>query len=567
MPKYPDSGYANTKMVRSSSQAQLANKETYYETVTRNVRWIAIAIVILTFPPSQPQYKYLLAATMAAVVFNSLRYSRLMRSKLFASRITTLVLDNLLIAVLLYLSGGIHSPYVLFLVFTIISSAYWYGGRGIALVLGWQIMALTFMAIWQPKVLSLNLATNLAIMIFALVALAVLAERLTRVDRNERSLLARANHEIEAERERMVTLINSLADPVLAIDNVGQITVYNGAALDLLNTNQQLSGAKIAQLVQLEDDKGQTVPFESIMGHPSVLKRTDLILRLADGSSVNLDLSVAPIRGTNTGDLGYILLLRDITKQKSLDQERDEFISVTSHELRTPVAIAEANLSTALLPNFAHIDAKALTLLDQAHQNIIFLGQLIKDLSTLSKAEQGRLKIEIESIEPDQLIEQLVNDYQAEAHTKGLVIKSHIKSKLKPILSSPNLVHEILQNLITNALKYTEKGTITLSAEPGEDASGVVFSVADTGIGISVTDRKKLFTKFYRSEDYRTRKTNGTGLGLYITKKLAERLGAKLSFTSQLNRGSVFSLWVPAIKDASEDHRSVVKATTSKFFD
>ncbi|HUD11107.1 MAG TPA: ATP-binding protein, partial [Candidatus Saccharimonadia bacterium] len=102
---------------------------------------------------------------------------------------------------------------------------------------------------------------------------------------------------------------------------------------------------------------------------------------------------------------------------------------------------------------------------------------------------------------------------------------------------------EILQNLITNAIKYTKSGQITVGCS--RVATGTEFTVHDTGIGISASDKPKIFTKFYRSEDYRTRQTGGTGLGLYITRKLSEKLGVKISFTSRLNHGSTFTLRVP----------------------
>src|SRR5205823_6432714 len=107
-------------------------------------------------------------------------------------------------------------------------------------------------------------------------------------------------------------------------------------------------------------------------------------------------------------------------------------------------------------------------------------------------------------------------------------------------------VREILQNFITNALKYTEKGSVTLIAEPA--GKGVRFIVKDTGIGISKSDQEKLFDKFFRSEDFRTRKTNGTGLGLYVTLKLTHLLHADIDIASELNKGSTFTIFIPNLQ-------------------
>jgi signal transduction histidine kinase len=259
-----------------------------------------------------------------------------------------------------------------------------------------------------------------------------------------------------------------------------------------------------------------------------------------------LDLTISPVHGLDFGSSqtgGYMVVFHDITKQKSLEEERDEFISVTSHELRTPLAIAEANLSTALLPGFAKIDPKAVTLLNQTHDNIVFLSQLIEDLASLARAERDSIKLDRNIVNLKTLVDELVRDYRPSAQAKGLELDLEADPKVKTVYTSEHELREMLQNFITNAIKYTDKGRVTLSLTGHTDTA--VVSVSDTGIGISASDKTKIFGKFYRSEDYRTRKTGGTGLGLYITKKLAERLGMKINFTSRLNHGSTFSVAIP----------------------
>ncbi|HEU4715655.1 MAG TPA: ATP-binding protein, partial [Candidatus Saccharimonadales bacterium] len=106
---------------------------------------------------------------------------------------------------------------------------------------------------------------------------------------------------------------------------------------------------------------------------------------------------------------------------------------------------------------------------------------------------------------------------------------------------------ELLQNFVTNAIKYTREGSITMVVK--RDGDKITFEVKDTGIGISKSDQAKIFTKFYRSEDYRTRETNGTGLGLYVATKLAKKLGTHIKFKSRLNHGSSFSITIPAVEE------------------
>jgi signal transduction histidine kinase len=285
------------------------------------------------------------------------------------------------------------------------------------------------------------------------------------------------------------------------------------------------------------------------------ISRQDLSYHAPDGSNMLLDLTISPVHVLGFGSQGwggYMTVFRDITKEKTLDEQRDEFIAVTSHELRTPLAITEANLSTALLPGYAKIDKKALDLLQQAYKNVVFLSELVEDLTTLAKAERGHLTTKSELMDVTDVAKGLVRDYRAQAEAKGLKLELELGDNLGSIVTSEFELHEILQNFLTNSIKYTVKGSVTLAVM--RQANGMLFSVTDTGIGISASDKTKVFGKFYRSEDYRTRSTSGTGLGLYITRKLADKMGASITFASRLNHGSTFSLLVPAAPKLIDPH-------------
>ncbi|NCU39266.1 HAMP domain-containing histidine kinase, partial [Candidatus Saccharibacteria bacterium] len=152
-----------------------------------------------------------------------------------------------------------------------------------------------------------------------------------------------------------------------------------------------------------------------------------------------------------------------------------------------------------------------------------------------------------EDINVDELIHRLYNEYHPEAQAKGLQLNLQLETNLGTIHSSRLYLQELLQNLITNAIKYTRKGSITIDASVTK--SHVKIAIIDTGIGISKADQKRVFDKFYRAEDYRTRETNGTGLGLYVAMKLAKKLGSRLDMTSRLNHGSTFSISLPITRD------------------
>ena len=141
---------------------------------------------------------------------------------------------------------------------------------------------------------------------------------------------------------------------------------------------------------------------------------------------------------------------------------------------------------------------------------------------------------------------ELLQAYEKQATDKGLILIVKADPHLEILQSSKLYVKEILQNFITNAIKYTQTGSVHVSAhaKPG----GLLFEVHDTGIGISKADKEKVFDKFFRSEDFRTRQSSGTGLGLYVTMKLARLIHAEIDLDSEINKGSTFSVYFPNLE-------------------
>jgi signal transduction histidine kinase len=264
--------------------------------------------------------------------------------------------------------------------------------------------------------------------------------------------------------------------------------------------------------------------------------------------TANLYIAAAPIYSEDGGSQrsGFTILFRDITREKSLEEERNEFISVVSHELRTPIAVIEGYVANAeyMLTKTNNIPDTA-EAIKKSHEQILFLASMINDLSTLSRAEDSTQGLEIEVIEVPALVESLAASYSSKATAKGISFDLQLDPHVAQVHSNQVYVTEILQNFLTNAIKFTEKGSITLSVRTTPDGRGVSFSVADTGIGISKSDKQRVFDKFFRSEDFRTRKTNGTGLGLYIALKVARLINAHISLSSELDKGTTFTVIVP----------------------
>lgn len=462
-------------------------------------------------------------------------------------------------------------PYLLVL-YTLLASAYsiWIGGFESPAVFSWIVLliacdlyygktwfwvnAVSFLVTSILAYLLLpgdepvsTLVRYVSVAVFVSLVGAVISA-LRSVQVAEHSDLQRTRAEEQSQREALLNIINGVPQAIFTVGATGTVRIYNAALLNLLDTNQSMSGKKVDDVLPLYDSAGEPVSLLSLMEKTPRLERDDLVLRFDDGDAINLHITGSKIQKAYSAEHqqvsgGYTFILRDITKQKSLDEERDEFISVVSHELRTPVTIVEGSISNIqyFMKNGAEA-SKLVPTLENAHDQIVLLANMINDLGTLSRAERG-VGDQLEDIDIRELVDQLYSNYAASARKKGLSLNLDAGAKLGVVKTSRLYLEELLQNLITNAIKYTQEGSVTLSVHRKTD--GIEFAVKDTGIGIGKADLKHIFEKFYRSEDYRTRETSGTGLGLYVVNKLMHKLGTRVDVKSRLNHGSTFSFVLP----------------------
>ena len=402
---------------------------------------------------------------------------------------------------------------------------------------------------------------------FIFLAITSLFMNFQRVFDWDRERLHETAREAVLEQKRLRALINNMTESVLVLDREGIIRLYNAAALALFNTNNSLSDKPLDGFVKLEDENGKIISTIALLPKDSKpVVRNDIHLRYSTDDSAALSIVCTPIRptfGQEHDDGGYVLTMRDISREKSLEEERDEFISVISHELRTPVTVAEAGISNALVLAEKSPDSEKLTKsLNTAHDQTVFLAKMLNDLTTFARAEKGTLENNLEELDPRELLESLRSDYREAVSAKHMNIATVIDPSTPLRFTSNRLyIREILQNFVTNAVKYSDKGTVTLSCRAKD--KGILFSVADEGIGISVSDQKKVFQKFFRAEDYRTRSTSGTGLGLYIVKKLGKILDANFEIASEVGKGSTFSIYVPDKSEFLASQNAQQATTTS----
>lgn len=458
----------------------------------------------------------------------------------------------LALATILLVTGSFQ-PFIVAFVLLFLAAQTYFGYRGFVISLVTTLLAIAMDTLlrvaFQPEIVGLNLMSAVAVLITALTIIFILGAQ----DNRAKALLKSRRLE-HLQYDRLLTIMNNLADAIFSTDSHGRVQLYNAACLNLLDTNESLKGKPIESLFRLTDKDGKTVNlFDLLKETERTTLRDDLRHTYPDGEEIRIELTFAPIKSsfglskkTAPHENGYILIARDITKAKSLEEERDEFISVVSHELRTPITIVEGTLSNlqVLMNQPAAPDAKLLaSTIETAHDQTLYLAKMVNDLSTLSRAERGVADTP-EKIDVAEMIHNLYRQYEKQASAKKLRLNIDLAPKLGTVYASRLYTEELLQNFITNAIKYTQAGTVTITVTRKNDT--ITFAVKDSGIGISRSDQTKIFQKFYRSEDYRIRETNGTGLGLYVSAKLAHKLGTHITLSSRLNHGSTFSFSLPA---------------------
>jgi PAS domain S-box-containing protein len=546
----------------STTQDLIQPRAASYFKSSLYTRWIAIFVVAGSFW-FLPGINWTLVIGLAflATFYNIVLMIAARRgwNALVGQRLT-LSLDSLLSLLLIGCTGGIDSPYLFILVLVIVSAAYWYGARvALAHVAVQAAVLIAQLMIQHPET---AFPRGFVVEMLVLASIGLYVALLTRSERSERSKLITIGTEAENERQQLLALINNMGDAVLVIGNDSRVAIHNQAAATLAGS-KDIQGQPLGESLHFVDAEGK--PAELKLQRGSAAEQRNLRLKATDGSIIAASVNIAPYI-VDRQNRGHVLIIHDVSQETTIDQERKEFIAVASHELRTPLTVAQGDISFLL--SDAPKDAEQTELLNGALRSLQQLSHIISDLTNLAQVENEQLDVQVEPLNPIALLHDFQSDYTSQAKEKGLELNIDIDPHLTSatILTSRYVVREIISIFLTNAIKFTEKGSVTIRVmNPKDESAGVTFAVRDTGIGISQSDQKKIFKKFFQSEDYSTRVHGGTGLGLYIAQRLAKRITAKLWFETKLGEGSTFYLWVPPYTKHKQDSGKVAAAQTKEF--
>lgn len=356
----------------------------------------------------------------------------------------------------------------------------------------------------------------------------------------------RTPHEQQAETEALFT---SIGDGAISTDEFGRITRVNPAAQDLLGYSEtELIGTwfpKKIIAVSLDNmpikliDRPITKAF--LTGKPISEK---MHYRRKDGQKLPVAINISPIL-LDGKPLGAIEVFRDITLEQEVDRMKSEFISLASHQLRTPLSAIKTYthmLYDGYMGDLNEAQKKSLHTIISASDR---MNELISTLLNITRMESGTIAITPKLLQLDQIVEEVLKELSLIATDKSIKLSLRTTPKAGISLRTDALIlKEVLINLVANALKYTpEGGRIVIKMRARK--SDVLIAVEDNGWGIPKYSQDQVFSKFFRAQNIVQRETSGTGLGLYLVKGLLDALGGEIWFVSQEGKGTIFSFTLP----------------------
>ncbi len=342
-------------------------------------------------------------------------------------------------------------------------------------------------------------------------------------------------------RSRAARALEAVGDGVVLVDRDGVIRLWNTAATTITGVAEgDTLGRKIEDVVHRWQEISPRIPVASKPGEPV----------RAETVPVEFGGRELWISGSGVGfEEGTVYAFRDLTEEKALEEMKADFVATVSHELRTPLAAIYGSAQT--------IRRTDIDLDPQIHDQLLGviasesdrLGTIVNDLLVAGRLDADQLPVTVEQCDPGELATSVVES--ARTHLpESVSLELDVLEGVARVVADPGQLHQVLVNLVDNAIKYSpEGGPVTLSVANGDGA--VRFAVADTGLGIPASEHRRIFEKFYRLDPDMTRGIGGTGLGLYICRELVRRMDGKIWVESKLGKGSTFFVELPAAAERS----------------
>ncbi len=346
---------------------------------------------------------------------------------------------------------------------------------------------------------------------------------------------------------RLAAIVESSDDAIVSKTLEGIITSWNAAAERLFGYNSQEAVGKHITLIIPRELYHEEEDIISKLRRGIRIQHFETVRVRKDGSRIEVSLSISPVRDRNGKIIGAAKIARDISERRELERRKDEFISMASHELKTPVT-ALKGFTTLLQRRFQNRgDEEALRFLARMHRQIDKLTALISDMLDLSKMQRGQLEYRMDRFELGELVQEIVENVQGTTQTHRLLLENTTTAQ---VYGDRDRIGQVLMNLLTNAIKYSREADRVLVRLTTQDRVAQV-SVQDFGIGISEAYQERIFDQFYQVTESAEKTFPGLGIGLYIARTIIERHHGRLCVYSRKGQGSTFFFQLPLMEDAS----------------
>ena len=358
------------------------------------------------------------------------------------------------------------------------------------------------------------------------------------------------NNQLKKEKERLFTTLNSIGDGAFTIDTKRHVTFLNKTALELFLPlkKEDILGQnynKVFKFVLNKDGSANDAFIEKALNENRVTyMQNHTVLILNDKSQIHVANSASPIHSPEGEIVGCIVVFKDVTREYEINKVKSEFISLASHQLRTPLTAIKWSLETEMDGDIGKLNNKQREFMLDAYEASLHMTDLINSLLNISRIETDKLTVRPKKTDLIDLGSKIITELKPVSQEKKQTVKFIKKMNASQIKTDPQLLKEIIGNLLSNAIKYTpEKGKIELTiAAEGEKIS---IEIKDNGMGIPKSEQKRIFEKFFRASNITHLDTEGTGLGLYISFRLTKLIGGDIQFKSKENQGTTFKLSIP----------------------
>ncbi len=350
-----------------------------------------------------------------------------------------------------------------------------------------------------------------------------------------------------AERSKLSEVLSSIVDGIIALDFNKKVVLLNKSAEEITGfTQTELTGQPIDQAVHLFSEQ------EEILSKTYCSNSFNQVAKLVgkQGKQAKVNLSTVQLNGTVQTNVSCILIMHDIAKEEELEKMRLDFVSMASHELRTPLTSIIGYLSVFIDENKGKVESTELDLLAKSLTSAKQLLTLVGNLLNVNKIEREQMSVFPQPLDYLPIVTKVVEDLKSQAVQKNVILNFDSPGSLPKILADPIRTPEVITNLVANAINYTNAGghvSVSLAVSPNE----IITSISDTGVGVPKEAIPHLFNKFFRVSNQLQQASKGTGLGLYISKSIVEKLGGKIWVESEVGKGSKFSFTLPLAEKKS----------------